>query len=64
MTLSVLGDLNWLAVVATISYFALAGPWFAEVTLGPAWQRSIGWDKVPGKRLASRVTSVQLPRAS
>jgi Protein of unknown function (DUF1761) len=52
MTLSDLGDLNWLAViVATVLYFALAGPWFAEATLGPAWRRSIGWDKAPGQRL-------------
>jgi hypothetical protein len=37
MTLSDLGDLNWLAViVATVLYFALAGPWFAEATFGPA----------------------------
>jgi hypothetical protein len=52
MRFSVLGDLNWLAViVATVSYFVLAGPWFAEATLGPAWRRSIGWDKAPGQRL-------------
>jgi hypothetical protein len=52
MRLSVLGDLNWLAViVATILYFALAVPWFAEATFGPAWRRSMGWDKTSGQRL-------------
>jgi Protein of unknown function (DUF1761) len=53
MTFSVLSDLNWLAViVATVSYFGLAGPWFAEATLGPAWRRSIGWEKASGQRLS------------
>jgi Protein of unknown function (DUF1761) len=52
MRLSVLGDLNWLAVIiATIAYFALAAPWFAEATFGPVWRRSIGWDKAPAQRL-------------
>src|SRR5688572_14861979 len=48
MSLSVLGDLNWLAVVvATIAYFALGALWYAEFAFGKAWQRSVGWDFNP-----------------
>ena len=40
MSLTVLGDLNWLAViVATIAYFALGAVWYAEFAFGRAWQR-------------------------
>ncbi|MFD9700477.1 DUF1761 domain-containing protein [Lentzea sp. NPDC059081] len=45
MSLSVLGDLNWLAVlVATIAYFALGSVWYAEYAFGRAYQRASGWD--------------------
>ncbi len=48
MSLSVLGDLNWLAVlVATIAYFALGALWYAEFAFGKAWQRAVGWDLTP-----------------
>jgi hypothetical protein len=52
MSFDVLDDLNWLAVVvATAIYFGLAGLWFAEPLFGPAWRRSIGWEKRAGERL-------------
>ncbi|MFI6094100.1 DUF1761 domain-containing protein [Lentzea sp. NPDC051213] len=45
MSFSVLGDLNWLAViVATIVYFGLGGLWYAEFLFGKAWQKAMGWD--------------------
>ena len=43
MSLEVIGDLNWLAVlVATVAYFALGGLWYAEPVFGRAWFRSSG----------------------
>jgi Protein of unknown function (DUF1761) len=51
MKFSVLGDLNWLAViVAGLAYFALGAVWFAPATFGKAWQRSIGWQMREGER--------------
>ncbi|SDP11053.1 DUF1761 domain-containing protein [Lentzea jiangxiensis] len=45
MSLTVLGDLNWLAViVATIAYFALGTVWYADHAFGRAWERASGWD--------------------
>jgi hypothetical protein len=45
MSLDVLGDVNWLAIiVATLAYFALGGIWFARKVFGDIWTRSIGWD--------------------
>ncbi|MFD5828538.1 DUF1761 domain-containing protein [Lentzea sp. NPDC060358] len=45
MSLSVLGDLNWSAVVvAAIAYFALGTVWYAEYAFGRAYQRASGWD--------------------
>ncbi|WP_328992550.1 DUF1761 domain-containing protein [Kribbella sp. NBC_01245] len=44
MNFSVLGDLNWLAViVAAVVYFAIGGLWFAPVAFGKLWQDAIGW---------------------
>lgn len=44
MSFSVLGDLNWLAViVATIVYFGLGAVWYAEFLFGKAWQKAMGW---------------------
>jgi hypothetical protein len=52
MSFDVLGDLNWLAVVAaTAVYYGLAALWFADPVLGRAWRQSIGWEKEPGERL-------------
>lgn len=54
MSLDIVNDLNWLAViVATIAYFALAGAWFADPLFGRAWRRSIGWEQEPGSRLGA-----------
>ncbi len=48
MSLSVLGDFNWLAVVvATIAYYGLGAIWYAESAFGRAWRRSIGWELSP-----------------
>ncbi|WP_157555311.1 DUF1761 domain-containing protein [Nocardia crassostreae] len=45
MSLSVLGDLNWFAViVATLAYFMLGAVWYAEFAFGKAWQKAMGWD--------------------
>lgn len=45
MTLDILGQVNWLAVIAGgVIYFALGALWYSPVLLGRQWQRSIGWD--------------------
>lgn len=45
MSFDVLGDLNWLAVIlGGVAYFGLGAIWFAQVTFGKAWQRSMGWE--------------------
>jgi hypothetical protein len=55
MSFDVLDDLNWLAVVvAAALYFVPAGPWFGDALFGPAWRRSIGWEKRAGERLGPR----------
>lgn len=61
MDLSVLGDLNWLAViVATIAYFALGALWYAEFVFGRAWQRSAGWDLNPPDNAGAGIYLVPL----
>lgn len=61
MDLSVLGDLNWLAViVATIAYFALGALWYAEFVFGRAWQRSAGWDLSPPENAGAGIYLVPL----
>jgi hypothetical protein len=43
MSVDVLGDLNWLAVlVAAIAYFALGGIWYSPAVFGKLWMRSAG----------------------
>src|SRR5918992_1909646 len=43
MSLDVLGELNWLAViVATIAFYALGAVWYAPPVFGRAWQRAAG----------------------
>ncbi|SDF30554.1 Protein of unknown function [Lentzea fradiae] len=60
MSLTVLGDLNWFAVVvATIAYFALGVVWYAEYAFGRAWQRASGWDLSPPEKVG--VTTVLVP---
>jgi len=45
VSFSVLGDVNWLAiVVGAVIYFALGALWYSPMLLGRPWQRSIGWD--------------------
>lgn len=45
MTFDLLGQLNWLAVIAgAVIYFAIGALWYSPVLFGKAWQRSIGWD--------------------
>jgi hypothetical protein len=61
MSLSVLGDLNWFAViVATIAYFALGALWYAEFAFGRAWQRSVGWDLNPPENAGPGIYVVPL----
>jgi hypothetical protein len=45
MSFTLLGDLNWLAVVvATLAYFGLGGIWYAAKVFGDAWAKAMGWD--------------------
>lgn len=51
MSLSVLGDVNWLAVVVlTVGYFGLGGLWFSPVMFATSWTRAIGWDMEEGEQ--------------
>jgi hypothetical protein len=44
MSLEMIGQLNWLAVLAgAIIYYVLGAILYAPPVLGTAWQRSIGW---------------------
>jgi hypothetical protein len=50
MSLDVLSELNWLAVlVATIAWFALGGLWYANGVLGRAWNRADGSQRPEGQ---------------
>lgn len=61
MSLSVLGDLNWLAVVvATIAYFALGMVWYAEYAFGRAWQRASGQDLSPPENTSAAAYAIPL----
>ena len=61
MSLSVLGDLNWLAVlVATLAYYGLGAIWYAESVFGRAWRRSLGWEHNPPERTGAGVYTVPL----
>ncbi|MFD4672761.1 DUF1761 domain-containing protein [Lentzea sp. NPDC058450] len=61
MNLSVLGDLNWLAVVvATIAYFGLGAVWYAEYAFGRAYQRASGQDLSPPEKRSAAVVAVPL----
>jgi Protein of unknown function (DUF1761) len=45
VSVDMLGQLNWLAViVGALIYFVLGAVWYAPPIFGRAWQRSIGWD--------------------
>jgi hypothetical protein len=48
VSLDVLGDLNWPAVlVAALAYWLLGALWWAPFLFGSAWARSIGWEPPP-----------------
>lgn len=59
MTLDMIGQLNWLAVIVGAAiYFVLGALWYAPPVFGRAWQRSIGWDPgatPPEMRIATYV---------
>ena len=58
MSLDVIGQVNWLAVVVgAIVYFVIGAAWFTPVVLGRPWQRSIGWDpsREPPRMTPARV---------
>jgi Protein of unknown function (DUF1761) len=45
VSLDVIGQLNWLAVlVAAVVYFVLGALWYSPMLFARPWQRSIGWD--------------------
>lgn len=51
MSFSLLGDLNWLAViVAAIAYFALGALWYAPPVFGNVWTRAGGLEMPEGQR--------------
>jgi hypothetical protein len=51
MQLSLLGDLQWLAViVAALAYFALGAVWYARPVLGDVWTRAGGLEMPEGER--------------
>ncbi len=57
ISLDVLGDLNWLAViVAAIAYFVLGAIWYAPPVLGNAWMRAGGVEMPEGERPGSGYT--------
>ncbi len=46
MSLDLLGQLNWVAVlVGAVIYFAIGAVWFAPPLFGRPWMASIGWDE-------------------
>lgn len=50
MSLSVLGDLNWLAViVSTVAFFGLGGLWYSNVAFGKQWTKAVGWQPAEGE---------------
>jgi hypothetical protein len=50
MSFSVLGDVNWLAViVSTIVFFALGGLWYSSLLFGKQWSRAVGWEQPEGE---------------
>lgn len=51
MSFSVLGDLNWLAVIiAAVAFFALGGLWYSNVLFGKQWTEAVGWEVPEGER--------------
>ncbi len=51
MSFSVLGDLNWLAVlVSAIAFFALGGLWYSNLLFGKQWTAAVGWEAPEGEK--------------
>jgi Protein of unknown function (DUF1761) len=51
MSLDILGELNWLAViVAAIAFFALGAVWYAPPVFGRAWQHAAAAEVPEGTR--------------
>jgi Protein of unknown function (DUF1761) len=51
MSLDILGELNWLAViVAAVAFFALGAVWYAPAVFGRAWQHASGVEVPEGTR--------------
>lgn len=51
MSFDLLGDLNWLAVIAaTLAYFILGGIWYAQAVFGKAWLQASGIQIPEGQR--------------
>ncbi|MGH2711745.1 MAG: DUF1761 domain-containing protein [Actinomycetota bacterium] len=50
MSLDVLSELNWLAVlVATVAFFVLGGIWYSNAVFGKAWARADGYQRPEGQ---------------
>jgi len=46
MSLDLLGQLNWLAViVGAVIYFVIGAAWFSPAVFGRPWMAAIGWDE-------------------
>ncbi len=54
MVVDALGDLNWLAIAAaTAAAFAIGLAWFAPISLGGWWARSVaGYSSIPAKEVS------------
>ncbi|MBA2337352.1 MAG: DUF1761 domain-containing protein [Acidimicrobiia bacterium] len=51
MSFSVLGDLNWMAViVATVAFFAVGGLWYSNMLFGKQWTEAVGWEMTEGEQ--------------
>lgn len=49
MSFSLLGDINWLAVIISgVAYFALGALWYSPVVLGNQWMATMGIDAEDG----------------
>jgi Protein of unknown function (DUF1761) len=51
MSFSLLGDLNWLAViVAALAYFVVGAAWYAPAIFGNVWTKAGGLEMQPDER--------------
>lgn len=59
MSLSILGDLNWPAVVvATIAWFVLGAIWYAPPVLGKIWMASAGLGVPDGQKPSPAILAI------